>query len=207
MTVFWKEIWYNIIGMGGRNLSSFNQKLTHKMSSFIPLHSESLSIEMDDFTACLVHRPTGETYSTSVEPLEKSDVKQLAQNGWSEFNWDRELNDRSRKVYKLLVNGDERIHGVISYEILGGYVYIHLIESAPWNIGTNTKEFVGVGPHLVSIACKESFQHGFEGYVCFLSKSNLVEHYRKSLNAFLIGGLKMAIETNDAKKLVDIYFS
>ena len=187
-------------------MGSFNRKLMHKMSSFIPMNSEPLSIEMDEFTACLVHRQSGETYSTSIAPLQKSDVKRLGpQNGWSKFNWDKELSDPSRKVYKLLVNGDERIHGVISYEVLDGYVYIHLIESAPWN--RNTKEFVGVGPHLVALACRESFELGFEGYVCFLSKSNLLEHYRKSLNAFQIGGLRMAIKTNDAKKLVDTYFS
>lgn len=159
------------------------------------MNSEPFSIEMYYFTACVLHKDSGEAYSASIIPLQKSDIKRLGpQNGWSPFNWDRELKDRSRKVFILLVNGDERIHGVISYEVLEGYVYIHLIESAPWNIG--------VGPLLVAIACKKSFELGFEGYVCFLSKSNLVEHYNKSLNAFQIGGLRMAIKTNDAKKLL-----
>lgn len=183
------------------------QHLLQKMLDYKPESSQPVSIEMDDFTPCLMHRLSGEIYPTSVVPLQRSDVKWLgSQNGWTAFNWSRELNDSNRNVYKLLINGDERIQGAISYEIAKGFVYVHLVESAPWNIGADKKEFIGVGPHLFAIACKESFLQGFEGYVSFTSKSHLVDHYRNSLRAFHIGGLKMAIDSNEARKLVDRYF-
>jgi hypothetical protein len=45
-----------------------------------------------------------------------------------------------------------------------------------------------VAGNLVAYACKLSFQRGHDGNVSFLSKSQLVEHYEKTLGAFHFGG-------------------
>jgi len=60
--------------------------------------------------------------------------------------------------------------------------------------------------NLVAYACKLSFQKGFEGYVSFISKTVLVEHYKKTLGAYLVGGQRMIIPTVSSKVLVDKYF-
>ena len=52
---------------------------------------------------------------------------------------------------------------------------MHLIESAPFNLGKE-KIYLGVPGNLVAFACKLSFQRGGEGYVSFLSKTKLIEH-------------------------------
>jgi hypothetical protein len=52
---------------------------------------------------------------------------------------------------------------------------MHLIESAPFNIGRN-KIYYGVPGNLVAFACKLSFERGGEGYVSFLSKTRLIGH-------------------------------
>jgi hypothetical protein len=57
---------------------------------------------------------------------------------------------------------------------------MHLIESAPFNIGKE-KTYLGVPGNLVAFACKLSFQRGGDGYVSFLSKTKLIEHYEKNL--------------------------
>ena len=82
---------------------------------------------------------------------------------------------------------------------------MHLIESAPFNIGKN-KVYVGVPGNLVAFACRLSFQRGFEGYLSFLSKTNLINHYEKSLGAIHVGGNLMVINTNAALKLTNKYF-
>jgi hypothetical protein len=82
---------------------------------------------------------------------------------------------------------------------------MHLIESAPFNIGS-TKVYEGVPGNLVAFACKISFQRGHEGNVSFISKTKLIEHYEKSLGAFHFGGRVMIIETNSALKLINRYF-
>jgi hypothetical protein len=55
-------------------------------------------------------------------------------------------------------------------------------------------------------ACRLSFQRGLEGNVSFISKTQLIDHYVKSLGAFHFGGRLMIIETQSALKLIDKYF-
>ena len=66
--------------------------------------------------------------------------------------------------------------------------------------------YSGVSGNLVAFACKISFHRGHEGNVSFLSKSQLVDHYIKTLGAFHFGGRVMIIETQSALKLIDRYF-
>lgn len=97
------------------------------------------------------------------------------------------------------------IQGLMSLEVKTDHVYMHLVESAPFNKG-KTKVYSGVPGNLVAFACKLSFQRGHEGNVSFLAKTKLVEHYEKSLGAFHFGGRVMIIETKAALKLIGRYF-
>jgi hypothetical protein len=82
---------------------------------------------------------------------------------------------------------------------------MHLVESAPFNKG-KSKVYSGVPGNLVAFACRLSFQRGFEGNVSFISKTQLIDHYIKTLGAFHFGGRLMIIETQAALKLIDKYF-
>ncbi|MFZ4799942.1 MAG: hypothetical protein ACOYMA_20800 [Bacteroidia bacterium] len=82
---------------------------------------------------------------------------------------------------------------------------MNLLESAPFNIGKD-KLYEGVAGNLVAYACKLSFQYGFEGFVAFTSKTQLISHYEETLGAFHIGGHRMIITTDSAKILVEKYF-
>jgi len=64
------------------------------------------------------------------------------------------------------------IQGLISLEIKSDHVYMHLVESAPFNKG-KMKIYAGVPGNLVAFACKLSFQRGHEGNVSFFLKLNL----------------------------------
>jgi hypothetical protein len=82
---------------------------------------------------------------------------------------------------------------------------MNLLESAPFNMGKD-KLYEGVPGNLVAYACKVSFRHGHDGFVAFTAKTQLIEHYEKTLGAYHFGGHKMIIPTEAAKKLVDRYF-
>lgn len=82
---------------------------------------------------------------------------------------------------------------------------MHLIESAPFNIGKH-KTYYGVPGNLVAYACRLSFQRGGEGYVSFIAKTKLIDHYISSLGAVRFGGNLMVINTEAALKLIDKYF-
>lgn len=60
--------------------------------------------------------------------------------------------------------------------------------------------------NLVAFACKISFQKGFEGFVSFMAKTQLIEHYQKTLSAVHIGGQLLIINTMAANILIDKYF-
>jgi hypothetical protein len=82
---------------------------------------------------------------------------------------------------------------------------MHLIESAKFNRGTK-KLYIGVPGNLVAFVCKLSFEKGYEGYVYFESKTKLIDHYKKTLGAYVIAGKIMAIDTTAALKLFKRYF-
>lgn len=82
---------------------------------------------------------------------------------------------------------------------------MHLVESAPFNIGQN-KLYEGVAGNLVAHACKISFMQGFEGFVAFTAKTKLITHYQKTLRAYTLGGQRMIIPKDSAQILVDKYF-
>jgi len=117
-----------------------------------------------------------------------------------------EYNDLTKEVYKLtIVNNPSIIQGLLSVTIESDYVYMNLLESAPFNIGKN-KLYEGVSGNLVAYACKLSFQKGFDGFVAFTAKTKLIEHYEKTLGAYHFKNQRMILETNASKILVEKYF-
>ena len=97
------------------------------------------------------------------------------------------------------------IQGLISLEVKSDHVYMHLVESAPFNKG-KAKVYAGVPGNLVAFACRLSFQRGHEDNVAFFSKTQLVQHYMNTLGAMHIGGRNMIIRMIAALKLLNKYF-
>ena len=93
----------------------------------------------------------------------------------------------------------------MSITIEADHIYMDLLESSPFNIGKN-KLYEGVAGNLVAYACKLSFQKGFDGFVAFTAKTQLIEHYENTLGAFHFKNQRMIIETNASKFLVEKYF-
>ena len=149
---------------------------------------------------------SGDSFPTDIIIVTLQDLKSVTKkNGWL-FDWKYELKQPARDVYKLtIVNNTSVIQGLISLEVKFDHVYIHAIESAPFN-RHKTKIYVGVPGNLVAFACKLSFQRGHEGNVSFLSKTQLVAHYIESLGAFHFGGRVMIIDNKAAAILINKYF-
>ena len=149
---------------------------------------------------------TGDSFATEISILTSSNLKSVSKkNDWV-FNWKDEFKDPARDVYKLTIANNTTINqGLISLEVKADHVFMHLVESAPFNKGKN-KMYSGVPGNLVAFACKLSFQRGHSGNVSFISKTQLIEHYIKSLGAFHFGGRLMVIESQAALKLINKYF-
>lgn len=166
----------------------------------------ALDFEIDKLTNSIENVVTGESFATQVTLASKADLKTITKKaGWL-FNWAYEFKQPEREVYKLTtLNNPSIIHGLISVEDRLDHIYMHLIENAPFNLG-KAKMYAGVAGNLVAFACQLSFRKGYEGNLSFISKTKLVEHYIKTLDATHIRQGLMFIETKAAQNLVDKYF-
>ncbi len=165
-----------------------------------------LDFIIDKLTNSIENVVTGDSFATDISLLKSSDLKNITKkNNWL-FNWKQEFKKPERDVFKLtIVNNSEIIQGLICVEVKEDHVYMHLVESSPFNKG-KTKVYAGVPGNLVAFACKLSFQRGHNGNVSFISKTLLIKHYEKTLGAFHFGGRVMIIETQSALKLINKYF-
>ena len=165
-----------------------------------------LDFEVDKLTNSIENVVSGDSFATDITIITISDLKTVTKkNGW-QFDWKLELRQPEKDVYKLtIVNNQSVIQGLISLEIKSDHVYMHLVESAPFNKG-KSKVYAGVPGNLVAFACKLAFQRGHEGNVSFFSKTQLVQHYIDTLGAIHFGGRVMIIDTNAALKLINKYF-
>jgi len=138
--------------------------------------------------------------------VDNKDLKSITKKyGWI-FNWKNEYKKPDRDIYKLIISGNPSIiQGLVSLTEREDHVYMHLIESAPFNLGRN-KVYIGVPGNLVAFACRMSFHRGFEGYVSFTSKTQLIKHYEKTLGAINVGGQLMVVNTEAALKLIEKYY-
>jgi hypothetical protein len=165
-----------------------------------------LDFIIDKLTNSIENIVTGDSFATDISIVTLTDLKIITKkNNW-QFDWNFEYKKPEREVYKLtIVNNHQVLQGLISLEIKEDHVYMHLVESAPFNKG-KTKMYAGVPGNLVAFACKLSFQRGHEGNVSFFSKTQLVQHYIDSLGAMNVGGRIMIIDTIAALKLINKYF-
>jgi hypothetical protein len=160
-----------------------------------------VNILIDELTNSIRHRATNTSVETVIEKIKITEINQL--KNW-QFDWQYE--SRQNDIYKLTVNDlPDEIQGVISIEVRKGYVFVSLIENAPFNIGKHGV-YEGVAGNLFAYACKLSYEMGFEGFVSFVAKTELIEHYKKKILAKLVSGQTMVIEPLEALQLIRQYF-
>ena len=166
------------------------------------------SFVIDELTNSIRQVSSGIICQTETLKVSSEEIKKVhKKDGWF-FNWKTEFKENGKQLYKLVLAGDSVIQGLISLQPVPTQLFIemHLIESAPHN-HPNHKQFAGVAGNLVAFACKMSFNLGYEGYVAFTAKTNLIQHYIDSLGAQVIYGQnRMGIFTKAAKKLVNSYY-
>ncbi len=165
-----------------------------------------VGIRIDKLTNSIRNTISGDNFPTDVHPFTKADLKMVSRkNGWL-FSWSGELKFSHRQVFKLTIrNNPDIIQGLASISDYGDHFYLHLVESAPFNLGKR-KLYEGVPGNLFAFACKSSWDKGYQGFVSFTSKTRLIEHYETILGAVHVGGHKMVIFPQEALKLIKLYY-
>lgn len=165
-----------------------------------------IGIEIDRLTNSIVNTISGDSFPTEIHEVTKDDLKIVTKkNGWL-FGWADEFKLKDRKLFKLTIKDNVNIiQGMVSISDYSDHYYLHLIESAPFNMG-KSKLYEGVPGNLFAFSCKCSKDKGYDGFVSFTSKTKLIEHYTKSIGAIHVGGHKMIIFPDSADKLINKYF-
>ena len=165
-----------------------------------------IDIQIDRLTNSVINTISGDSFPTEVLPVTKEDLKTVTKKNDWKFDWRSEAKMKDREVYKLVIEGNRNIiQGLVSMSDYENYIFMWLIESAPFNFG-KPKLYEGVPGNLVAFACKKSLEKGYEGFVSFTSKSKLITHYESVLGAVHIGAHRMVIYPDAAMKLIDQYF-
>ena len=95
---------------------------------------KGLDFIIDKLTNSIENIITGDNFATEISILTNSDLKIISKkNGWL-FDWKNEFKEPARDVYKLTIaNNSTIIQGLISLEVKEDHVYMHLVESSPFN--------------------------------------------------------------------------
>ena len=141
-----------------------------------------IDVEIDDFGNSVIHEPTGESFPTRIVRWAELSPHQVADLDRWRFDWPKEAAEGPGEVASLLVEGRDPIEGLIASEIRKGFFFVNLIESAPQNLGRK-KLFRGVPGNLFAFVCARSIALGFEGFVSFDAKTELIEHFKATLGA------------------------
>ncbi len=165
-----------------------------------------LDVEIDGLTQSVVIARTGRSLQTRIVDWSDLAPMQLDLVSDWQFDWRSESMSESRQVAALLVAHSEAVEGLMSCERRLDHVHVHLIESAPHNIGA-AKRYNGVPANLMAYACRESGRLGFDGVVVFDSKTDLINHYMETLGAIRLGrSNRMVLNEEAAKSLIARYF-
>lgn len=160
-----------------------------------------VDIIIDKLTECLVERESGKIVPTEFKKR-ITPIKEKEYNNWK-FRWNVP-EQRNYDIYELFLEGDDVVQGRIALRIDGGVADIDIVETAPHNYGHMGK-YEGVGGHLFAIACQCSAEAGCGGVVAFTAKSDLVEYYKKELQAVELYPGRLAIFEEAAQKLLEKY--
>ena len=97
-----------------------------------------INIKIDRLTNSIQNTFSGDSFSTDIHLTKKEDLKTVTKkNGWL-FSWQSEFRLKDRQVYKLTIRDNPNIiQGLASISDFKDHYYLHLVESAPFNLGRN----------------------------------------------------------------------
>lgn len=146
---------------------------------------------------------TGEKHLAKVILVDAAEIARINKSKRFDFNWNKE---KKFKVFKLIVNDDEKPIGLLSLRERPDdfAIEIRLIASSKENIGKNDG-YDRIGGCLISFACREAFKAGYGGFVCLKPKTQL-KHYYINKYGFESTKLFLVTEGSNALKLIKEYY-
>lgn len=146
---------------------------------------------------------TSEKYDAVAIPTNAAEIKKH-RHQFREFNFSQSIKD-GFTVYKICREDDENIlQGLVAAKPSTGFLECANMEVNDFN-KSPVSMYNGVGKCMIALCCKISFDIGFGGYIAFFAKNHLMRYYKR-YGAKNLYGLRMFIDDESAKKLIDLYF-
>ena len=115
-----------------------------------------------------------------------------------------EIETEGRAVYRL-INLFSETQGLISIEDATDSIFIHAVEVSKHNKG-RLKQYKGVAGALLAFACRKSFESNYEGFVSFVAKTDLVNHFIETYGAKILFKNRLCFETKESLNLIEKYY-
>ena len=112
-----------------------------------------------------------------IESISIKDFSIIKKNNQFQFNWSKEKDNHIFKVRKI---DDDEILGLISIIDFPkeSRLEIHLLELSKENIGKK-KKMDRIAGCLIAYVCDLSFQKNYGGFVSLISKTEIIDLYKK----------------------------
>lgn len=133
----------------------------------------------------------------------------LRKDGWN-FNWKKLLIEEDSETFVLkLKDVDKSIEGLLQLKIKSEMLVMEALELAPHNIGRKNRKYDFVAGCLIAFGCRESFKLDsvYKGYLTFISKTNLIDWYKKHYKAEQGLGQRMFINEMNGLGLISEYLN
>ncbi len=131
----------------------------------------------------------------------------LKKDGWN-FNWRKLSKEKNSKIFILrTIELNPGVEGVLQLKVENDMLIMNVLEIAPHNISRKNKRYDYVAGCLIAFACKESFKmdSNYKGFLTFMSKTSLMNWYKKKYGAKVGLGQRMFIDYENGLKLIEQY--
>ncbi|WAC15272.1 hypothetical protein [Dyadobacter pollutisoli] len=152
-------------------------------------------------TSALTCNSSGQKYDAIAARATEKELKQSADL----FDFDFLGLCKDYIVYKLFIDyKPDVIQGLVGFRPTPGILECANMETSHFN-KRGKPLYNGAGKALVALCCKISLDHSMDGYIYFDAKNKLIPYYER-MGAKSMFGIRMAIESASAEKLVECYF-
>ncbi len=145
---------------------------------------------------------TNKIFPIDIIPIEKADYKALGKRRYF-FDWKEEQNE---EVYKLVIQGEKTILGLISLERIPSELRVHirLLTVSKENKG-NKKKFDKIAGNLIAHAAKIAVaEYGEWGCVSLKPKTEIARHYIEKYK-MKITGATLSLEVPEILDLINLF--
>lgn len=151
-------------------------------------------------SSAFIFNATGEKVDAIASPASHQELT-ASRNA---FHFDFNALIKQFSVYKLQTLRDPTIQGLVAFRPEIGILECTNMEICHANKHGNPV-YNGVGKAMVALCCKISVDQGMDGFIYFDAKNRLMPYYQR-FGAKHMFGLRMIVEADAARKLIDLYF-